>query len=123
MELYESIKRYLVTIYALAQEQGYVRAVDVGKRLGYSGASVSRAVHILRDGGYLKQAPNRFLLLTAEGSALARTIMDRHAILEAYLRAIGVSESAASEDACKLEHDLGDEAFRAICQQLKTMER
>ena len=119
MELHGSIKRYLVTIYALAREQGYVRAVDVGKLLGFSGASVSRAVHILQEGGYLKRAPNRFLVLTAEGSALSETIMRRHAILEAYLKGIGVSGSAASEDAYKLENDLSDESFQAVCRQLK----
>ncbi len=120
MELHESTKRYLVTIYMLAQEQGYVRAVDVGKSLGYSGASVSRAVHILQSGGYLKQAPNRFLLLTDEGNALARTIKERHAILEAFLREMGVSRSAAAEDAYRLEHDLSEEAFQSICRKVKT---
>lgn len=117
-QLHESLKRYLLSVYALTQEQGYARAVDVGKRLGFSGASVSRAVHILQDGGWLKQDPNRFLLLTAEGSAFAQRILDRRAILEAYLRAIGTDEPTASEDACKLEHDLSDEAFQAICRQL-----
>ncbi len=114
MELKESGEMYLATVYVLTQERGAVRSVDVAKRMGFSGASVCRAMRLLQDGGYIYQNKNKHLLLTETGEALARMLCARHATLVSFLRTIGVSESAAAEDACRLEHYLSDETFRAI---------
>ena len=118
MKLKESGEMYLATVYLLSQERGSVRSVDVAKRMGFSGASVCRAMRLLQDGGYLYQNQNKRLLLTEAGEARARKLCARHATLVAFLRAIGVSESAAVEDACKLEHHMSEETFLAIRRQL-----
>ena len=83
-------------------------------RMGFSGASVCRAMRLIQDGGYLYQNKSKHLLLTETGEALARMLCARHATLVSCLRTVGVSESAAAEDACRLEHYLSDETFRAI---------
>ena len=121
MKLKESGEMYLETVYILSQERSCVRSVDVAKHMGFSGASVCRAMRILKDCGYLCQNENKHLLLTEAGEARARRIYERHATLTAFLRAIGVGEAAAAEDACKLEHYMSEESFRAIRRQLEEL--
>ena len=123
MLLKESGEMYLETVYILLQERGAVRSVDVAKRMGFSGASVCRAMRILQDGGYLRQDKNKRLLLTEAGEARARKLYERHELLISFLTAIGVSEAAASADACKLEHYMSEETFRAIRRRLRPLSR
>ncbi len=118
MKLQESGEMYLETILILSQESDSLRAVDVAKHMGITKASVSRAVHMLQDDGYLMQDANKYLTLSDVGKAYAQKIYDRHIILEAFLKAIGVSDSVASEDACKLEHYMSDESFQALRSHL-----
>ena len=121
MALQESGEMYLETILILSKSNGSVRAIDVANYMGLSQASVSRAVHLLQDDGYLELGPSRRLLLTKSGLAAAKKVYNRHVILSAFLKEIGVSDSVASDDACKLEHYMSDESFRAIRRHLKAI--
>ena len=121
MQLKESGEMYLETVYLLSQERKSVRSVDVARYMGFSGASVCRAVRILQDLGYLKKDRSKCLLLTKAGKTRAQMIYERHAVLTAYLKTIGVSACVASEDACKLEHYMSEETFQAIHRQLREM--
>ena len=105
---------YLESIYVLSKEKASVRSIDVGEYLGYSKLSVSRAIGLLKEGGYVISAPDGSLSLTDAGSALAKKIYDRHTSLTEFLVMLGVSEETASEDACRIEHDISDESFEAI---------
>lgn len=114
MHLQESGEMYLETIYVLSQQRGSVRSIDVAEHMGYSKPSVSRAVGLLKQGGYLISDEDGFLVLTDAGHAVAAKIFERHTVLSRLLVSIGVSEKTASEDACKIEHVISDETFRAI---------
>ncbi len=114
MTLQESGEMYLETIYILSQENSFVRAVDVGERMGFSKPSVSRAMGLLRQDGYLEVAANGAITLTESGLAVARKIYERHTMLADFLVQIGVSPETAVQDACKIEHDISDESFDAI---------
>ena len=114
MTLQESGEMYLETIYILSQENSFVRAVDVGERMGFSKPSVSRAMGLLRQDGYLEVAANGAITLTESGLAIARKIYERHTMLTEFLVQIGVSPEVAVQDACKIEHDISDESFEAI---------
>ena len=114
MQLQESGEMYLETIYVLSQQSNYVRSIDVSEYMGYSKPSVSRAVGILRKGGYLEDNADGFLVLTEEGRKIAEKTYERHRLLTELFVHLGVSEKTASEDACKIEHDLSDETFAAI---------
>ncbi|MBQ4313570.1 MAG: metal-dependent transcriptional regulator [Clostridia bacterium] len=114
MQLQESGEMYLETIYVLSQQSNYVRSIDVSEYMGYSKPSVSRAVGILRKGGYLEDNADGFLVLTEEGRKIAEKTYERHRLLTELFMRLGVSEKTASEDACKIEHDLSDETFAAI---------
>ena len=114
MHLKESGEMYLETIYILSEKQAAVRSVDVGEYVGFSMPSVSRAVGILKKGGYLLVLDNGVLSLTESGLALAKKIYERHTALSDFLIRLGVSKETALNDACKIEHDISDETFDAL---------
>ena len=114
MALHESAEMYLETIYELSQKQSSVRSIDVAEAMGYSKPSVSRAVGLLKQGGYLLMDKDGFLTLTESGIAIAKKIFERHTILSLMLTSLGVSKETAAEDACKIEHVISDETFDAI---------
>ena len=114
MALHESAEMYLETIYELSQSQSSVRSIDVAESMGYSKPSVSRAVGLLKQGGYLLMDKDGFLTLTESGAAVAKKIFERHNVLSRALMSLGVSKEAATEDACKIEHVISDETFAAI---------
>lgn len=118
MHLQESGEMYLETIYILTQSGHEPRSVDVGEYMGYSKPSVSRAVGLLKSGGYLTVDGDGFLKLTEAGYEIAEKIYSRHTILTEFLISIGVDAETASEDACKIEHDISDRSFEAICKHM-----
>ena len=114
MGLHESAEMYLETIYQLLQQRGSVRSVDVAESMGYSKPSVSRAVGLLKQGGYLQVDKDGSLLLTETGLTTAKKVVERHEILTNLLIRLGVSPETAAEDACKMEHVISDETFEAM---------
>lgn len=114
MQLQESAEMYLETIYLLDRQRGYVRSVDVAEHMGYSKPSVSRAVGLLKQGGYLTSDSAGYLKLTDSGNAVAEKIFERHKVLSQLFIRLGVHEDIAAEDACKIEHIISDETFAAI---------
>lgn len=119
MTLQESGEMYLETIYVLTKEKGTgVRAVDVSEHMGYSKPSVSRAVGLLKQGGYLETDKDGLLILTDIGRAVAEKTYERHSVLTEFFKAIGVDADVASLDACKVEHCISDDTFEAIKNHL-----
>ena len=114
MRLYESAEMYLETIYVLSKKTGFVRSIDVAEYMGYSKPSVSRAVGLLKKGGYLTMEKDGYLTLTDKGRDTANGIFERHTLLTNFLRSIGVDEDVASKDACKIEHVISEETIAAI---------
>ena len=110
---------YLETIYVLSQKSPHVRAIDVGEYMGYSKPSVSRAMHLLKDRGYIDVAGDGAITLTPEGLAIAENIYERHNVLSEALRRIGVDEQTAVDDACRVEHYISEATFQAIKNTLK----
>ena len=113
MHIYESAENYLETILALS-EHGAVRSIDVAQQLSVSKPSVSRAMSLLRENGYVLMDKDGFLTLTDTGLEIAQRIYERHQLLSKWLVTLGVPEKIAAEDACKIEHDLSVETFEAI---------
>lgn len=114
MRVHESGEMYLEAIHVLKKKNGYVRSIDVSEYLGYSKPSVSRAMGILRNGGYITVEKDGGISLTQSGLEIAEKIYARHTLLTKLLIHIGVSEEKAAEDACKLEHAISDESFEAL---------
>ena len=114
MHIQESGEMYLETIHVLLKKNGQVRSVDISEHMGYSKPSVSRAVGLLKSGGYITVDKDGLICLTESGLAVAEKIYERHTMLSLMLQMLGVSEATAAEDACKLEHAISDESFEAI---------
>ena len=118
MGLKESGEMYLETIYVLRKEKAFVRAIDVGAELGYSKPSVSRAMGILRDGGYIKVAEDGGITLTKAGLEVAERTYERHTVLSELFMKLGVDEETATNDACKIEHVISSTTFAALKKHL-----
>lgn len=121
MHIQESGEMYLEAIYVLSQKSAHVRSVDVGEYLGYSKPSVSRAVGLLKSGGYLRMDKDGTLTLTENGLEVAGKIYERHTVISSMLQRLGVSEATAVADACKIEHAISDESFDAIKAHIQKM--
>lgn len=113
MQIHESAENYLEAILALS-EKGNVRSIDVAQHLNFSKPSVSRAMSLLRENGYVIMDDDGLLHLTDSGYEIAARIYERHQLLTKWLTQLGVDPEVAAEDACKIEHDLSVESFEAL---------
>ena len=114
MRLLESGEMYLETIYILLERKGTVRSLDVAEYMEFSKPSVSRAIGLLKTGGYVTMDKSGHLELTDAGRAVAENIYEKHTMLTRFLVSLGVDENTAAEDACKMEHVISDTSFKAI---------
>ena len=119
MNIYESAEDHLERILMLLEQKGYVRSVDIAAGLNVSKPSVSVAMKKLRENGYINMGEDSLISLTDKGYAIARKIYDRHQKLTRYLVQLGVPEEIAREDACRMEHDISQETFEAICREIR----
>ena len=110
---------YLETIHVLQKKNGHVRSIDISEHMGYSKPSVSRAMGLLKSGGYIQIDKDGSITLTEAGLLVAQKIYERHTLLSNLLMLLGVSPKTAAEDACKIEHAISDESFEAIKNHVK----
>ncbi len=118
MQLKESGEMYLETIYVLSKKSSYVRSIDVCEKMNYSKPSVSRAVGILKEGGYLTVGNDGSLNLTKAGLEIAERTYERHTVLSQIFELLGVDKEIAVADACKIEHVISNETFEALKNHL-----
>lgn len=114
MKLSPSSEDYLKTILILQKKQGLVRSIDLAQYLGYTKASISRAVNNLRKGGLLTVDSNHFLHLTPTGQRAAEEVYEKYHILTSLLVGLQVSPSQAEADACRMEHSLSEESYQRL---------
>ena len=118
MSIRESGEMYLETILILSRSSSEVHSIDVADYMNVSKPSVSRAVGILKNAGYIVTGKDNALVLTDMGLGAAERIYDRHITIAEMLRSLGVSEENAVNDACKMEHDISEETFLAFKKHL-----
>ena len=119
MKIQKSSEDYLETMLILHEKHGYVRSVDIAEHMGVTKPSVSYATKRLRENGYIVMAADGLITLTEQGMEIARRMYTRHKTLTDFLVRLGVDEETAREDACKIEHDLSEQTFNAICEHTK----
>ena len=119
MRLQESGEMYLETIYVLTKQGKSIRAIDVCEHMGYSKPSVSRAVGLLKAGGYLTVEEGGSLKLTQRGKEKAEKTYKRHTVLTDFFVLLGVDKELAAEDACKIEHHISDQTIEALQKHLE----
>ena len=124
MNIYESAEDYLEAILVVGKRRGVVRSIDIANELSFSKPSVSVAMKKLRESGHIEMDKDGFIHLLPSGKEIAEHIYERHRILTDFFIYLGVSESVASADACKVEHDLSNETFDKIKAHVRqTMEQ
>ena len=123
MRLQESGEMYLETILTLSKNHTNVRSIDISESMGYSKPSVSRAVGLLKTGGYIEVDKDGFITLTDTGREIAEKIFERHTILTQMLVGLGVDRETAAADACKMEHAISDASLEAIKRHLEQKEQ
>lgn len=119
MKIQESAENYLEAIHVLTMRNGQVRSIDVAHYTGFSKPSISRAVGLLRDNGYVSIDQNGLLSLTEAGLKIAETIYERHTVLTDLLIKLGVSPETAAEDACRIEHVISAETFEKLKEHVR----
>lgn len=116
MQIHQSAEDYLEKILMLHEKLGYARSVDIANELKVTKPSVSVAMKRLRENDYIEMDANGLITLTPKGKAIADRIYDRHKVLSAFFRELGVDEEIAAADACKVEHVISEESFAAVCR-------
>lgn len=118
MSLLESGEMYLETILILSKAKSFVRSIDVVEYMGFSKPAVSRAMRKLREDKLIATDAGGYITLTDKGRAVAEKIYERHIVLTKFIMRLGIDEKTASQDACKIEHDISDATFEAIKQHV-----
>ncbi len=114
LKLHTSGEDYLEAVLILQKQNGMVRSVDLARHMGYTKASISHAVTVLRNGGYLTMDTDGYLHLTDNGREIAETIFERHQFFTEQLIAVGVDKATAERDACRIEHAISDKSFKKL---------
>ena len=121
MSLHSSGEMYLETIYLLTSQSDSVRALDIAEYMGFSKPSVSRALKLLINDGYIVIDKNGYITLSDAGKNVAGKIFERHTLLTKALMMLGVDAETAAEDACRIEHHISDESVAAIKKYLDSL--
>lgn len=121
MHLQESGEMYLETILILSRKTNFVRSIDISEYMNFSKPSVSRAIGLLKEGGYITVDGSGYITLTDAGEEIAGKIYERHNVLTEFLKKIGVDDETAAADACKIEHNICDKTFDALKKHIKTL--
>ena len=123
MTLHESGEMYLEAILEIQKIRGNVRSIDISEYMSYSKPSVSRAVRLLKGGGYIEVDEVGYITLTKCGLEIAEKIAERHHLLTKMLMDLGVEEDVAVDDACRIEHVISDLSFEAIKKHMQAQSK
>lgn len=119
MKIQESAEDYLESILILKEQKGVVRSIDIAHYMEYSKPSVSRAMGLLRENGYIVVDKDGFISLTEAGMEIASRIYERHRMLNQWLVLLGVTPEVAAKDACRIEHDISEETFQKLKDHIR----
>ena len=118
MQILRAAEDYLEAMLMMQQKHGYIRSIDIAEQLGVTKPSVTYTTKRLRENGYITMDRDGLITLTESGMEIADRIYTRYKTLTEFFMRIGVDEKTAREDACKVEHDLSEKTFAAICEHV-----
>ena len=110
----QSAEDYLETILLLKKSMGEIRSIDIVNKTGYKKSSISVAMKKLRESEFIVVDKNGYICFTEKGKTLAESIYIKHECLKKCFIKMGVSETCATEDACKIEHEISEETFKCM---------
>ena len=110
---------YLEAMLMIKEKQGYIRSIDVAELLGVKKPSVTYATKRLKEKGYITMDADSLIYFTDSGLKIATQTYERHKLLTKVFKMLGVSDETARKDACRVEHDLSEETYRALEKHVK----
>ena len=119
MKILRASEDYLEAMLMMKEKHGYIRSIDVAEQLGVTKPSVTYTTKRLRDNGYITMDKDGFITLSESGMQIASSMLERHRMLSSFLMALGVDEETALQDACRMEHDMSQQTFDALCAHVK----
>lgn len=119
MKILRASEDYLEAMLMMQEKHGYIRSIDIAEYLGVTKPSVSYTTKRLKENGYITMDKDGLITLTDRGLAIANKMLDRHHTLTRFLMALGIDEKTAEQDACKMEHDISQQTYEAICAHAK----
>ena len=119
MKIQKAAEDYLEAMLMMQESHGFIRSIDIAEHLHVTKPSVTYATKRLRGSGYITMDKDGLITLTDSGMEIADRIYTRHKLLSEFFVHLGVDEQTAREDACKVEHDLSETTFDAICRHAK----
>ena len=119
MQILRASEDYLEAMLMMQKEHGYVRSIDIAEQLGVTKPRVTYASTRLRESAYITMDKDGLITLTEQGMSIASSMLDRHQTLPRFLMALGVDRETAEADACKMEHDISQTSFEAICRHAR----
>ena len=120
MKILRASEDYLEAMLMMKEKHGYIRSIDVAEQLGVTKPSVTYTTKRLRESGYITMDKDGLITLTDSGLAIAEGMLERHRLLSGFLMALGVEETVALRDACRIEHDISQQTFEAICRHVQS---
>ncbi|MCQ2412932.1 MAG: metal-dependent transcriptional regulator [Sphaerochaetaceae bacterium] len=120
MKIQKAAEDYLEAMLMLKEKKGYIRSIDIAQMLNVTKPSVTYSTKRLRENGYITMDRDGAITLTESGMEIALNIYNRHKTLIEFFMKLGVPEDIAREDACKVEHDISEETFEAICRHAES---
>lgn len=120
MKILRASEDYLEAMLMMKKKHGYIRSIDIADYLGVTKPSVSYTTKRLRESGYITMDKDGLITLTDSGMEIASRVLDRHETLTSFLIELGIDKETAEADACKMEHDLSEKTYEAICAHAKT---
>lgn len=120
MKIQKAAEDYLEAMLMLKEKKGYIRSIDIAQMLNVTKPSVTYSTKRLRENGYITMDRDGAITLTESGMEIALNIYNRHKTLIEFFIRLGVPEDIAREDACKVEHDISEETFEAICRHAES---
>ena len=115
MEILRAAEDYLEAMLMMKEKHGYIRSIDVAEQLGVTKPSVTYTTKRLKQSGHITMDKDGFITLTESGMSIASKMLDRHKTLTGFLMALGGDKETAQADACKIEHDVSQKTYEAIC--------
>ena len=119
MKVLRAAEDYLETMLMMQKKHGYIRSIDIAEYLGVTKPSVTYTTKRLRESGYITMDRDGLITLTDSGMEIASRMLDRHKTLTKFLIALGVDAHTAEADACKMEHDISQQTYHAICEHAR----
>ena len=116
MQILRAAEDYLEAMLMMQQKHGYIRSIDIAEHLGVTKPSVTYTTKRLRENGYITMDRDGLITLTPRGMDIAARMLDRHHTLTKFLMELGVDAKTAEEDACKMEHDISEQTYTALCR-------